>query len=72
MTLKRTLRTSRALKDAKAAEPAVGIPYSKLTVGVPKESFSGILKKTGRSRRAYFRRALKACAYFLQVKEEWV
>jgi len=41
LTLKRTLRTSRALKDAKAAEPAVGIPYSKLTVGVPKESFSG-------------------------------
>ena len=45
LTLKRTLRTSRALKDAKAAEPAVGIPYSKLTVGVPKESFSGIFKK---------------------------
>ena len=45
LTLKRTLRTSRALIDAKAAEPTVGIPYSKLTVGVPKESFSGIFKK---------------------------
>jgi len=29
------------LKDAKAAEPAVGIPYKNLTIGCPKESFSG-------------------------------
>ena len=43
LTLRRFLRTSRrTFKDAKAAEPAVGIPYSKLTIGVPKESFSGI------------------------------
>ena len=43
LTLKRFLRTSRrTFKDAKAAEPAVGIPYSKLTIGVPKESFTGI------------------------------
>jgi len=42
LTLKRFLRTSRrTFKDAKAAEPAVGIPYSKLTIGVPKESFTG-------------------------------
>jgi NAD(P) transhydrogenase len=39
LTLKRAFRTSRSLqKDAAAAE-TVGIPYSKLTLGIPKETF---------------------------------
>merc|ERR1711963_833392 len=41
-TLRRAFRTSgRSLKDAKAAEPVVGVPYTNLTIGCPKEIFSG-------------------------------
>lgn len=43
LILKRAFRSSRnALKDAKSAEPIVGIPYKNLTIGVPKETFSGL------------------------------
>ncbi len=46
LALRRAFRTNARLfkdatKDAKAAEPIVGIPYSKLTIGVPKETFKG-------------------------------
>merc|ERR1712088_1242404 len=38
LTLKRGFRTTRSVQDAAASE-TVGIPYSKLHIGVPKETF---------------------------------
>merc|ERR1712088_1004294 len=38
LTLKRGFRTTRSVQDAPASE-TVGIPYSKLHIGVPKETF---------------------------------